>query len=83
MDHGEREMALVFFDRAIQSPTTPRYRWVTAWAWVRSGMVHDARGDRQEAVRRYRQALASQAEGLAAQAAHRYLDAPYRGDASS
>jgi tetratricopeptide (TPR) repeat protein len=83
MDHGEHAMALASFDRAIQSRTPSRYRWVTTWAWVRSGMVHDVLGERGEAVRRYREALALQADGLAADLARRYLDAPYRARAAS
>jgi tetratricopeptide (TPR) repeat protein len=83
MDQRQYEAALGFFDRTIQSPTPERYRWVTAWAWVRSGMIHDALGDREEAVRRYRETLALQSDGLASTLARRYLDAPYRGPASS
>ncbi len=79
MDRGEYATALTFFQRAIQTPTPPRYRWVTAWAWTRSGMVHDLQGDREEALRRYRMALAVETEGLAKDLARRYLDTPYRG----
>jgi hypothetical protein len=83
MDQRQYVAALGFFDRAIRSSTPKRYRWVTAWAWVRSGMIHDVLGDREEAVRRYRETLAVQSEGLASTLARRYLDAPYRGPASS
>ncbi len=79
MEHGEYATALTFFQRAIQAPTPARYRWVTAWAWTRSGMVHDLRGDREEAVRRYRKALAVDTEGMARDQARRYLEVPYRG----
>jgi tetratricopeptide (TPR) repeat protein len=79
MDQGEYATALAFFQRAIEAPTPSRYRWVTAWAWTRSGMVHDLQGDREEAVRCYRKALAVETEGLAKDQARRYLDAPYRG----
>ncbi|MBI2562839.1 MAG: tetratricopeptide repeat protein [candidate division NC10 bacterium] len=79
MDHGEYATALTFFQRAVQAPTPVRYRWVTAWAWTRSGMVHDLQGDREEAVRRYRKALAVEAEGIAKDLARRYLETPYRG----
>jgi len=83
MDRGEYAAALDFFQRAIQSPTAPRYRWVTAWAWVRSGMIHDLLGDRDEARRRYRETLAIGENGLAGGLARRYLDAPYRGRSQS
>ena len=79
MDHGEHATALVFFRRAIETPTPPRYRWVTAWAWTRSGMIYDLQGERAEAVRRYRQALAAESEGLVSDTARRYLAEPYRG----
>lgn len=79
MDHGENATALTFFKRAIETPTPPRYRWVTAWAWTRSGMIYDVQGEREEAVRRYRKALIAESEGLAKDAARRYLEAPYRG----
>lgn len=78
MDQGEHATALSFFQRAIQAPTPPRYRWVTAWAWTRSGMLYDLQGEREEAVRRYRQALAVEKEGLARDLAQRYLETPYR-----
>ncbi len=79
MDQGEHATALTFFQRAIDAPTPPRYRWVTAWAWTRSGMIYDLQGDRPEAVRRYRKALAVETEALAQEVARRHLEAPYRG----
>lgn len=79
MDHGESATALTFFRRAIDAPTPKRNRWVTAWAWTRSGMIYDLQGDREEAVRRYREALAVETEGLAKEMARRYLEQPYRG----
>ena len=79
MDQGEYATALTFFQRAIQAPTPPRYRWVTAWAWTRSGLIYDLQGEREEAVRRYREALGVQTEGLAQDVARRYLETPYRG----
>lgn len=80
MDQGEYATALTFFQRAIQAPTPPRYGWVTAWAWTRSGMIHDLQGEREEAVRRYRQALAVGKEGPARSLAQRYLETPFRGE---
>jgi tetratricopeptide (TPR) repeat protein len=81
MDQGEYATALAFFQRVIQVPTSARYRWVTAWAWTRSGMIYDVQGNREEALRRYQQALAVETEGLARDLARRYLDEPYRGRA--
>ncbi|MEK6719023.1 MAG: tetratricopeptide repeat protein [candidate division NC10 bacterium] len=81
MDHGEYATALTFFQRAVQAPTPARYRWVTAWAWTRSGMIHDLQGDREEAVRRYRKALGVETEGIAKDLARRHLETPYRGRA--
>jgi tetratricopeptide (TPR) repeat protein len=79
MDRGDYAAALVFFQRALQAPTPPRYRWITAWAWTRSGMIYDAQGDRQEAVRRYQAALTVETDGLAKDLARQYLESPYRG----
>ena len=79
MDRGDYATALVFFQRALQAPTPPRYRWITAWAWTRSGMIYDAQGDRQEAVRRYQAALDVETDGLAKDLARQYLESPYRG----
>jgi len=70
---------VTFFDRAVQVPTPPRYRWVTAWAWTRSGMVFDLQGQRDEALRRYRKALAVDTEGRAKDLARQHLDRPYQG----
>ena len=79
MDQGDYAAALVFFQRALQAPTPPRYRWITAWAWTRSGMIYDVQGDRQEAVRRYQAALDVETDGLAKDLARQYLETPYRG----
>ena len=79
MDQGEHATALTFFQRALETPTPHRYLWVTAWAWTRSGMIYDLQGDREEAVRRYRKALAVPTEALAQDVARRYLETPYRG----
>jgi len=79
MDRGDYATALLFFQRALQAPTPARYRWITAWAWTRSGMIYDVQGDRQEAVRRYQAALNVATDGLAKDLARQYLEAPYRG----
>ena len=79
MDQGDYVTALRFFQRALQVPTPSRYRWITAWAWTRSGMIYDLQGDRQEAVRRYRAALDVETDGLARDLARQYLELPYRG----
>ncbi|MGE5848935.1 MAG: tetratricopeptide repeat protein [Candidatus Methylomirabilota bacterium] len=79
MDQGEHATALTFFQRALETPTPPRYFWVIAWAWTRSGMIYDLQGDREEAVRRYRKALAVPTGALAQDVARRYLETPYRG----
>jgi len=78
MDMGEHATALRFFQRAIDHGNTA-YAWVTAWAWTRSGLIFDLQGEREEAVRRYREALGVQTEGLARDVARRHLETPYRG----
>ncbi len=77
MDHGEYPTALSFFRKAIEQPTT-RYAWVTAWAWTRTGMIHDLLGERAEATKSYRMALAVDTDGIAKDAARQYLNEPYR-----
>ncbi len=78
MDRGEYRAALVNFERAYAA-RTPRFAWVAAWAAARAGMVHDLLGEREAAVRRYRQALALEGDGPAHAAARRHLTEPYRG----
>lgn len=78
MDRGEYTAALANFERAYAA-RTPRFAWVAAWAAVRAGMVHDLLGEREAAVRRYRQALALEGDGPAHAAARRHLTEPYRG----
>lgn len=79
MDRGEYATALSLFRQAIQAQSPPRLRWVTAWAWTRSGMIYDVRGDRREAIRCYRKAVSVESESLAAETARRFLDIPYAG----
>ncbi len=83
MDRGLYPEALTFFDRAIDRGNA-RYAWVTAWAWTRRGMVYDLLGNREEAVRSYRQALDVKTESIAREVAERYLESPYtKGDRPS
>jgi tetratricopeptide (TPR) repeat protein len=77
MDHGDYLTALSFFRKTIAQPTT-RYAWVTAWAWTRTGMIHDLMGERREATKSYRMALAVETDGMAKDLARQYLDEPYR-----
>ncbi len=77
MDHGEYPTALSFFRKTIDQPTT-RYAWVTAWAWTRTGMIHDLLGERAEAKKSYRMALAVETDGISKDAARHYLSEPYR-----
>jgi hypothetical protein len=82
MDHGDYPTAISFFMKTIEQPTT-RYAWVTAWAWTRTGMIHDLLGERAEATKSYRMALAVETDGIAKDAARQYLNEPYRKDAAS
>jgi tetratricopeptide (TPR) repeat protein len=77
MDHGDYPTALNFFRKTIEQPTT-RYAWVTAWAWTRTGMIHDLLGERSEAQKSYRMALAVETDGIAKDAAKQYLNEAYR-----
>lgn len=78
MDRGEYRTALVHFEQAYAARTS-RLAWVAAWAAARAGMVHDLLGEREAAVRHYRQALALDGDGPAHAAARRHLQEPYRG----
>ncbi len=82
MDRGEYSTALSFFRKTIEQPAT-RYQWVTAWAWTRSGMVHDLLGQREDAVKSYRMALAVETDGIAKEVARQYLSQPYRKEPAS
>ncbi len=77
MDMGDHPAALRFFRQAIEQPVA-RYAWVTAWAWTRTGMIHDLQGERAEAKRSYRMALAINVNSIAMDAATQYLREPYR-----
>jgi tetratricopeptide (TPR) repeat protein len=77
MDRGDYPTALSFFRQAIEQPTA-RYAWVTAWAWTRTGMIHDLLGKRMEAERSYRMALAIKTDSIAKDVAKQYLHEPYR-----
>lgn len=81
MDHGEYSTALSFFKKTIDQPTT-RYTWVTAWAWTRTGMIHDLLGERGEATKSYQMALAVKTDGMAKDVARQYLSEPYRKEAA-
>jgi tetratricopeptide (TPR) repeat protein len=77
MDRGDYSTALNFFRQAVEQPTD-RYAWVTAWAWTRTGMIHDLSGKRTEAERSYRMALAIKTNSIAKDVARQYLREPYR-----
>jgi len=82
MDRGDYSTALSFFRKTIEQPST-RYTWVTAWAWTRSGMVHDLLGHRDDAVKSYRRALDVETDGIAKEVARQYLSEPYHKAAAS
>ncbi len=77
MDRGDYPTALSFFRKTIEQPA-PRYAWVTAWAWTRTGMIHDLLGERAGAQQSYRMALAVETDGIAKKLARYYLNEPYR-----
>ncbi|MDD5559935.1 hypothetical protein [Candidatus Methylomirabilis sp.] len=79
MDRGDYPTALSFFRKTIEQPV-PRYAWVTAWAWTRTGMIHDLLGERAEAQQSYRMALQVETDGIAKDVARQYLHEPYRKD---
>jgi tetratricopeptide (TPR) repeat protein len=78
MDAGTHEEALAFFRRAIEHGNS-KYAWITAWAYTRTGMIYDLRGNREKAEESYQRALEIEQGGLAQERAERYLSEPYRG----
>ncbi|NPV04548.1 MAG: tetratricopeptide repeat protein [Syntrophaceae bacterium] len=63
--------------RALQDPSEAHAR-VRAWSYVRLGMIHDARGEREQAVACYELALGVEGgEGIARVEARKHLAAPY------
>jgi hypothetical protein len=78
MDAGAHEEALTFFRRAIDQRNS-KFTWITAWAYTRTGMIHDLRGQRDKAIESYRRALEIEGRGLAQETAERHLSEPYRG----
>lgn len=79
MDHRDYATALAFFRQTI-AKANRRYNWTTAWAWTRTGMIHDLLGERAEATRSYQMALRVEAEGgVAKTLARRFLNEPYTG----
>ena len=76
MDHGDLDKALELFKKVVAS-NSRQYAWVKAWAFVRMGMIHDLRGEREEAVRMYKRALKVETRGIAKDYARMYLEEPY------
>jgi tetratricopeptide (TPR) repeat protein len=77
LDQGNYEKASEYFRQALRD-SAPYNARVRAWAFVRLGMIHDARKDRQTAEEYYRKALDVEgAEGSAQRAARDYLESPY------
>ena len=52
---------------------------VRVWSYVRLGMIHDARDEREQAIEFYSKALAVESgESIAKVEARQYLKTPYR-----
>jgi hypothetical protein len=76
-NRGEYEPAAENFKMILQDKTPYNIR-VRIWAWVRLGMIHDVRKERQQAIEHYEKALEMEGgEGLAQVTAKQYLKSPY------
>ncbi|MBI2372002.1 MAG: hypothetical protein HYV08_17530 [Deltaproteobacteria bacterium] len=54
------------------------FPWIRGWALTRTGMAHDLLGQREEALRAYREATRVR-EGAGRRYAERFIRQPYRG----
>ncbi|MGD0021811.1 MAG: tetratricopeptide repeat protein [Smithellaceae bacterium] len=74
---GEYERAAEYFQKALKD-TSPYNARVRVLAFVRMGMIHDARKEREQAEEYYSRALEVEGgEGAAQIEAKKYLDTPY------
>ncbi|GEM_PF-2178384 len=76
MDMGRLEGAVDELEKALVVTDT-NYDWVRPLALARIGMIHDLRGEREEALRRYRETVDSGIEGAGKALAEKYLKEPY------
>lgn len=76
-NQGDYARAQGFFLQSLKDTSEANAR-VRAWSLVRLGMIHDARGEREQALERYRQTLGIEnVEGIAKVEARKYLTVPY------
>jgi hypothetical protein len=74
------EAALAHLARLEQlGPARPAASPFVVLGRLRQGMVHDARGERDDALRRYREVLALPDRSGAHDRAREYLETPYQG----
>jgi len=74
---GEYDKAAEYFQKALKD-TSPYNARVRVLAFVRMGMIHDARKEREQAEEYYSRALEVEGgEGTAQIEAKKYLDTPY------
>jgi Tfp pilus assembly protein PilF len=74
---GDFVKATEYFQMALKD-TSPYNARVRVWAFVRLGMIHDARNEREQAEDYYSRALNVEGgEGTAQVEARKYLKTPY------
>ncbi len=77
LDSGSYEKAAEYLQRALKDESPYNFR-VRAWAWVRLGMVYDAKKERKRAEECYQKTLSMEGlDGLAKITAKQYLKTPY------
>ena len=75
-NQGDYARAEASFRQSLQDSSEANAR-IRAWSYVRLGMIHDARGEREKAVEFYNRTLGVEGEGVAKVEARKYLAAPY------
>ncbi|MBN1573782.1 MAG: tetratricopeptide repeat protein [Deltaproteobacteria bacterium] len=76
MDLGRLDEAGDELEKALVV-TDGNYDWVRPLALARLGMIHDLRGEREEALKRYREAVDTGIEGAGKALAEKYMKEPY------
>jgi tetratricopeptide (TPR) repeat protein len=77
-NQGDYARAEDCFRRSLMDTSDYNAR-VRVWSYVRLGMIHDVRNEREQAVESYSTALAAESgESVAKVEARQYLKTPYR-----
>ncbi len=75
-NRGEYARAEASFRQSLRDSSEANAR-IRAWSYVRLGMIHDVRQEREQAVEFYNRTLGVEGESVAKGEARKYLAAPY------